>query len=207
MSHLIRVLIADDHPTMRAGVRAALEAALDLAVVGEVAHGDLVVPGCQEMQADVLLLDIEMPGPGPLAIVAQACPALPALKVVILTAHDEAAYIRPLVAAGVAGYVRKDEPAAAIVDAIRIAAAGGTWLSRPVAQRLAASESAPPAALTDREQAVLRLLVEGQTNREIAAVLDVSEQLIERRVHAICEKLGVTSRVAAAVHAVRVGLV
>src|SRR6266540_3633008 len=184
----IRVLLADDHPTLRAGVRAALEAAGDLLVVGEVDHGDLVVPRGLETQTDVLLLDIEMPGPGPLPIVAALHTHCPALKVVVLSAHDEEVYVRSLLAAGAAGYVRKDEPAEAIVDAVRTAARGGTWLSRSIAE-------------------ALRLLVEGRSNREISQALGVSEQLIERRIHEIFVKLGVTSRVMAAVRAVREGLV
>jgi len=206
----IRVLLADDHPTLRAGVRAALEAAGDLVVVGEVDHGDLIVSRCLETQTDVLLLDIEMPGPGPLPIVAALHTDCPALKVVILSAHDEEVYVRSLLAAGVGGYVRKDEPAEAIVDAVRTAARGGTWLSRPIAERLGWSAEGPPApvpALTEREQAVLRLLVEGRSNREMSQALGVSEQLIERRLHEIFVKLGVTSRVMAAVKAVREGLV
>jgi DNA-binding NarL/FixJ family response regulator len=204
----IRVLLADDHPTLRAGVRAVLEAAGDLVVVGEVDHGDLIVPRCLETQADVLLLDIDMPGPGPLPIVAALHTACPALKVVVLSAHDEEVYVRSLLAAGVAGYVRKDEPAEAIVDAVHSAARGGTWLSRPIAERLGrATEGAPALALTERELAVLRLLVEGRSNREISQALGVSEQLIERRIHEIFVKLGVTSRVMAAVKAVREGLV
>ncbi len=83
----IRVLLADDHPTLRAGVRAALEAAGDLLVVGEVDHGDLIVSRCLETHTDVLLLDIQMPGPGPLPIVAALHTDCPALKVVVLSAH------------------------------------------------------------------------------------------------------------------------
>jgi len=206
----IRVLLADDHPTLRAGVRAVLEAAGDLVVVGEVDHGDLIVSRCLETQTDVLLLDIEMPGPGPLPIVAALHTDCPALKVVVLSAHDEEVYARSLLTAGVAGYVRKDEPAEAIVDAVHTAAKGGTWLSRPIAERLGWSvEALPPPvpALTEREQAVLRLLVEGRSNREISQALGVSEKMIERRVSEICAKLGVTSRVMAAVKAVREGLV
>jgi DNA-binding NarL/FixJ family response regulator len=206
----IRVLLADDHPTLRAGVRTVLEAAGDLLVVGEVDHGDLIVSRCLETQADVLLLDIEMPGPGPLPIVAALHTDCPALKIVVLSAHDEEVYVRSLLAAGVAGYVRKDEPAEAIVDAVHTAARGGTWLSRPIAERLGWSAERPPApalVLTEPEQAVLRLLVEGYSNREIGMALDVSEKMIERRVSEICAKLGVTSRVMAAVKAVREGLV
>jgi len=206
----IRVLLADDHPTLRAGVRAVLEAAGDLLVVGEVDHGDLIVSRCLETQADVLLLDIEMPGPGPLPIVAALHTDCPAVKVVVLSAHDEEVYARSLLAAGVAGYVRKDEPAESILDAVHTAARGGIWLSRPIAEALGWSAEglpAPALALTEREQAVLRLLVEGHSNREISQALGVSEQLIERPIHEIFVKLGVTSRVMAAVKAVREGLV
>jgi len=179
-------------------------------VVAEVDHGDLIVSRCLETQTDVLLLDIEMPGPGPLPIVAALHTDCPALKIVVLSAHDEEVYARSLLAAGVAGYVRKDEPAESIVDAVHTAARGGTWLSRAIAERLGWSAEGPPApelVLTEREQAVLRLLVEGYSNREIGMALDVSEKMIERRVSEICAKLGVRSRVMAAVKAVREGLV
>lgn len=151
-----------------------------------------------------------MPGPGPTITVADLRAACPALKILVLSAHDGDAYVRGMLAAGVAGYVCKDEDTDAIVAAIRTVASGGTWFSRPIADKLAqwaAGERPGAARLSERERAALRLLVAGKTNREIGQSLGLGEKAIERLVGEICAKLGVRSRVSAAVYAVREGLV
>jgi DNA-binding NarL/FixJ family response regulator len=135
------------------------------------------------------------------------CPTIPVL---VLTAHTDLAYVRGMLAAGVAGYVLKEEPAEAIVAAVRVVVSGGTWLSRSIAATLAQGTPESPAeviALSDPARAILRLLADGRSNREIGHALGVSEKSIERRVSEICARLGVTTRVAAAVRAVREGLI
>jgi DNA-binding NarL/FixJ family response regulator len=210
MGKLTRVLLADDHPLMRSGLRAALEAAGDLLVVGEVDRSDTLPLHCQELRADVLLLDLHMPGPGPIITVTELRAACPALKVLVLSAHDGDVYVRTMLAAGVAGYICKDEDTDAIVAAIRAVASGGAWFSRTIADKLAqwgAGKQPSAANLSAREHAALRLIVAGKTNREIGQALGLGEKAIEKVVGDICAKLGVRSRVSAAVHAVREGLV
>src|SRR6266542_3690251 len=131
-----RILLADDHPLMRAGLRTALESIDDLLVVGEADRGDTLPQHCRALRPDVLLLDLQMPGPGPTITVAELRAVCPALKILVLSAHDGDAYVRGMLAAGVAGYVCKDEDTDAIVTAIRTVACGGTWFSRPIAAKL-----------------------------------------------------------------------
>ncbi len=206
----IRIVLADDHPLLRSGVRAALEANDDLIVVGEADDGYQVVSWCRETSPDVLLLDLQMPGPGPLAIITDLQTHCPTIPVLVLTAHSDLAHVRGMLAAGVAGYVLKEEPAEALATAVRVVVSGGTWLSRSIAATLGQATSVPPSeaiTLSDPARTILRLLAEGQSNREIGHMLGVSEKSIERRVSAICAQLGVTTRVAAAVRAVREGLI
>jgi len=159
---------------------------------------------------DVLLLDLQMPGPGPRAIIAELRTYCPTLPILVLTAHADLAHVRGMLAAGVAGYVLKEESAEAVATAVRVVVGGGTWLSRSLAATLAQETSEfPPEAITlsDPARTILRLLAEGRSNREIGQTLGVSEKSIERRVSEICVQLGVTTRVAAAVRAVREGLI
>lgn len=206
----IRIVLADDHPLLRSGVRAALEANSDLAVVGEVDDGYHVVPCCRETSPDVLLLDLQMPGPGPVAIIAELRTHCPTIPILVLTAYADLAHVRGMLAAGVAGYILKEESAEAVATAVRVVVSGGTWLSRSIAETLGQGTSELPSEainLSDPVRALLRLLAEGRSNREIGHTLGVSEKSIERRVSETCAKLGVTTRVAAAVHAVREGLI
>jgi DNA-binding NarL/FixJ family response regulator len=151
----------------------------------------------------------------------------PTVKVLVLTAYDEDAYIQSLLVAGVAGYMLKDEVPESIVRAIYTVVQGGVWFSRPVAEKLvdwkigqtsqmpasgkngqAGQPSAPPlSSLTDRELAVLQLVIDGHTNQEIGLVLGISDKTVEKHLREVFTKLGVASRVEAAVYAVRQGLV
>jgi DNA-binding NarL/FixJ family response regulator len=206
----IRIVLADDHPLLRSGVRAALETNSDLVVIGEVDHGDHIVSCCRESLPDVLLLDLQMPGPGPLAIIAELRTHCPTLPLLVLTAHTDHAHVRGMLAAGVAGYVLKEESAEAVAMAVRTVVSGGTWLSRSVAAALIQETSEPPReaiSLSEPARAILRLLAEGRSNREIGDTLGMSEKSVERRVSEICSQLGVTTRIAAAVRAVRENLI
>jgi DNA-binding NarL/FixJ family response regulator len=155
MGETVRVLVADDHPLMRAGICATLTAEPDMMLVGKAADGDEAQRLCQECNPDVLLLDLSMPGPSAFETVAFLREHCPQVKVVMLTAYDDDVYVRGLVAAGVAGYVLKDEIEEAVVRAIRAVMQGDTWFSRTVVERLArpATTEAPPSekpTLTDR---------------------------------------------------------
>jgi DNA-binding NarL/FixJ family response regulator len=212
MSKSIQVLLADDHPLVRTGIRATLIAESDLRLVGEATNGREVQWLCRELKPDVLLLDLNMPGPSPTETMAYVREYCPDTHVIVLTAHDDDAYIRGLVAAGVSGYVLKDEASEAVVRAIRSVVQGNNWFSRSVVEKLARGRTTTPVAakppiLTDRELEVLRLVVAGKTNQEIAASLGISVKTVEKHIGELFVKLGAASRVEAAVHAVRVGLV
>ena len=196
MTRPIRVLLADDHPLVRAGLRATLATAPDLALVAEAATADEAQRLCHEHGPDVLLLDLAMPGPPPAATVAYVGEQCPRTRVIVLTAHDEEAYARGLIAMGVAGYVLKDEAPEALVQAIRSVAQGGSWFSYAVIRKLAEPERPAPAAgaLTGRERQLLGLLAQGWDNARIAGELHLSEQTVRNYLSRLYAKLGVRSR-------------
>jgi DNA-binding NarL/FixJ family response regulator len=204
----IRVLLADDHPLIRAGLRAGLAAEPDFALVGEAADGHDALRLCREHRPDVLLLDLQMPGPSAVETVTAVHECCPGVRVLMLTAHSEAVYVRGLVAAGVAGYVLKDEAAELLVDAIRSVARGGTWFSRPVVAKLVqphVPRATQEPSLTRRERQVLPLLAQGWDNARIASTLYLSEQTVRNYVSRLYAKLGVSSRAQAMAWAQRHG--
>ena len=210
MTEMIHVLLADDHPLVRAGIRATLATEPDVVAVGEAANGYEVQRLCRDLQPDVLVLDLNMPGPPPPTLIAYLRKHCPALRVLILTAYDDAAYVQGMVAAGVAGYVLKDEAPETVVHAIRTVMEGGTWFGRPVAAKLTPpSQDAPArevAKLTAREHQVLELLARGWDNTRIASECGLQEQSIRNYTSRIYAKLGVRSRAEALVWAREHGL-
>lgn len=206
----IRVLLADDHPLVRAGIRATLSSETDIVVVGEAADAMEAQRLAEEVQPDVLLLDLSMPGPSATETVTYLRERCPKVRVLILTAFDDDAYVRGLVNAGVAGYVLKDEVPEAVSCALRAVVAGGTWFSRHLMQRLAqnpldnadtAGEEVEEPKLTGREVQILQLLVEGQTDREIGQELNLAERTVRYCLRNIYDKLRVANRTEAAYRA------
>ncbi len=212
MSETIRVLLADDHPLVRAGIRTTLMAEPDLTLIGEATDGYEAIGLCRELRPDVLLLDLNMPGPPAVETITAVRECCPEVHVVVLTAYDDDAYVRGLVAAGVAGYVLKDEASEAVVRAVRSVVQGSSWFSRSVVEKLSQGRAdvlgqAKLPILTSRELEVLQLVVAGKTNQEIAVALGISVKTVEKHIGELFVKLGVASRVEAAVYAVRMGLV
>jgi len=206
----IRVVLADDHPVAREGLRNLLEKAVDVEVVGEASDGTEALNLVEKLVPDVLLLDMEMPGLKGVEVARQLQAAGSSVRILALSAYDDRQYILGLLASGASGYLTKGEIPQTIVEAVRGVARGEHgWLSRQVAAQMASwtQEEAEKTPLTNREVEVLRLVVEGNTNQEIGLALGISEKTVEKHLDGIFTKLKVTSRVEAAVRAVREGLV
>jgi len=202
MSQSIRVLLADDHPLVRAGLRTTLEAEPDIVIAGEASDGDEAQRQCAALQPDILVLDVNMPGPPALATLAAVPDVCPRTRVVVLTAYDDDAYVRGLVLAGAMGYVLKDEAPEALVQAVRTVAQGGTWFSRPVVENLvrpAERDESDAPSLTERESQIMRLIAQGWDNARIAEELYLSEQTIRNYVSRLYGKIGVQTRAEAVV--------
>lgn len=197
----IGVVIADDHPLMRSGIRATLDRVADICVMGEAADGAEARNLCKRLSPDVLILDLNMPGPSFLETLESLKNAVPDVAVLVLTAFDDGVYVRSLVKAGIAGYILKDEVPDALVSAVRTVRHGGTWFSRAVVGKLreVAEDESVLGGLTERERDVLTLVAKGRANGDIALELGLAEQTIRNYVSRIYEKVGVHSRVELAV--------
>ena len=207
----VRIVIADDHPIVRSGIRAELSRHPDLEVVGEALNGDEALRLAREVRPDVLLLDINMPGLRAIKVLGEVKGEAYTCRVLVLTAYGDTATVLGMIQAGADGYLLKGEESSAIPEAIRAILAGETWLSRSVSRQLVSivrgeKNAKLGAQLTEREKEVLKLLGEGGTNKEIAAVLHTSERTIEFHMSNILEKLGVKSRVEAVLWAKEHGL-
>ncbi|WP_412541778.1 response regulator transcription factor [Longispora sp. K20-0274] len=199
----MRVLLVDDHPVVRAGLRALLAGLPDLEVVGEAGTGEEALALVAALRPDVVLMDLQL-GPGIDGVTTTervlALPDPP--RVLILTTYDTDADIVRAVAAGATGYLLKDAPPDELFRAVRAAAAGETALSGPVASRLARRVREPGLTLSPREVEILQLLAEGLTNEQIAARLFISRATVKTHLVHIFGKLGVDSRTAAVTTAI-----
>src|SRR5688572_6230118 len=181
----IRVLIADDHTVLRAGLRMLLSAQSDIEVVGEASDGVEVSRKARELRPDVVLLDLSMPGPRSGDVIRAVLRACPKTRVLILTMHDDAAYLRSALAAGAAGYLVKKAADTELLSAIRAVHAGRTFVdltqTPDLAQRApgVAGQAAPPRDLSRRERDVLRLLAQGHSNQQIADRIRLSVKTVE----------------------------
>jgi DNA-binding NarL/FixJ family response regulator len=207
----IRVLLADDHPVARAGIRKFLEKEEDIQVVGEASSGDEVLNLVKELSPDVLLLDMEMPGMKGVEVAREIKDSRLPVRILALSTYDNKQFILGLSSSGASGYLIKEEVPEAIIDAVRGVARGEQgWVSRRIAANLThwmQFDSNEGASLTDREVEVLRHVVAGETNQEIAVALGISYKTVEKHIDSIYAKLGVASRVEAAVTAVQNNLV
>ena len=202
----IHVILADDHPVVRAGIRTLLDRADDIHVVAETDNGDGVLSLVEEHQPDVLILDIEMPGLSGLEVAQQLQKRQLSTRVLALSAHADIRYIDHILANGAFGYLVKEEAPHMIIAAVRGVAAGEQgWMSRQAAAEMSAQlrRVENGTELTPREQGVLKLIAAGKSNQEIALALHISESTVEKHLSSIYAKLGVSSRVEAAVYAIR----
>ena len=206
----IRVLLADDHPVVRDGIRLLIESDPDIVVVGEADGGREAVDLVSQLQPDILLLDMEMPDMSGIEVTRQLRTEKAAVRILALSAYDDAHYVRGLLRQGAAGYLTKDEAPEFILEAIHGVWRGQEgWLSRRIAARLTAfsREETDDHGLTPRELQVLGKIVAGKTNQEAGLELGISDKTIEKHLVSIYGKLGVSSRVEAAVLAVREELI
>jgi DNA-binding NarL/FixJ family response regulator len=202
----IRVVLADDHPVVRAGLRGMLAAEPGIEVIGEAGSGDEAVAICQAQDPDVVLMDLRMPGGGGVSAIARLGSVRPRTRVLVLTTYDTDADILRAVEAGAAGYLLKDTSLADLVTAIRAAARGETVLTAAVAGRLLRRVRGPqPEELSARETEVLALVAHGLTNAEIGRRLFISEATVKTHLVRASAKLGVSGRTAAVTRAMQTG--
>ena len=179
-----RVLLVDDHETVRHGIRMVLEAQSDIEVVAEASNGRAAVEYSERYRPDVVVLDLSMPEMNGLAAAHAIKRCSPDTAIVAFTRHDDAAFVDELMKAGAAGYVLKQSPTTQLLNAVRAVAAGGEYLDTALVERTAPGteglerERAAP-HVSDREKHVLRLMAVGHSNKEIAAALDISVRTVE----------------------------
>lgn len=205
----IRVVVADDHPIVREGLRRFLDSREGIEVVGEAADGEQAVARAARLRPDVVLLDLVMPVLDGLGAIERIIARDPDARILVLTSFAGEDQVLPALRAGAVGYLLKDADPAEVERAVRAVAAGESPLDPAVAGRVLRAVrpgSDPLAALTPREREVLGLLARGLTNRQIARELVVAEKTVKTHVSAVLAKLGVADRTQAALLAVREGL-
>jgi two-component system response regulator NreC len=190
----ISVVLADDHNVIRAGLRSMLEGEEDLRVIGEAADAPTAAKLVKNRLPDVLVLDLQMPGADPATDVQRLREEAPDTAIIVLTMQSDPRLARTLLRAGAAGYVLKQAAERKLTEAIRIAAAGGSYIDPELGGALAKLEADPLDSLDERERELLRLLALGHTNREIGERLFLSVRAIEVNRAKLLEKLGIESR-------------
>jgi two-component system response regulator NreC len=193
----ITIVLADDHSVVRSGLRMLLEAEDDMQVVAEAGDVDAAQRYVLGHKPTVLVLDLNMPGGSSLGAIPEVASASPKTSVVVLTMQEDPAFAREALQAGARGYVLKQAAGTELVQAIRAAATGGTWLNPELGARMAAAPATPvgpPGDLTEREVDVLRLIALGHTNNEIAEQLYLSVRTVETHRAHIQQKLGLSTR-------------
>jgi two-component system response regulator NreC len=209
----IRILIADDHGVLRAGLRSLLNAESDLEVVGEAGDGQEALCQAQKLRPDVVLLDINMPGPNGIEVTEELKRSLPGTAVLILTVHEDYSLLQEAVRVGAAGYIIKRAVESELINAIHSVASGDLYvhpaMTRALLKDMATEQSASSASiksLTRREIEVLRLIAQGNTNRQIAESLCLSVRTVESHRSNIMDKLALSSRVELVHYAMEHGL-
>jgi two-component system response regulator NreC len=190
----ITVVLADDHNVIRAGLRAMLEAEQDLRVIGEAGDAGAAQKLVRDRRPQVLVLDLQMPGADPLQDVPKLREEVPGTAIVMLTMQNDPRRARDLLRAGASGYVLKQAAERQLVDAIRTAAAGGSYIDPELGGQVAQLGADPLESLAERDRELLRLLALGHTNREIGEQLYLSVRAVEVNRAKLLEKLGLETR-------------
>jgi DNA-binding NarL/FixJ family response regulator len=201
---IFRVLLADDHVTVRHGLRLLIDGQSDMKVIAEASDGATAVQRAIDLKPDVVVMDISMPGMNGLVATRMLKEARPHMAVITLTRHGDDAYLQELLRAGVSGYVLKQSASSELLQAIRVAAAGGQYLDSTLTARVTAGflgregkrvGKSGAQQVTERESEVLRLIAQGYSNKEIAARLDLSVKTVEAHKANAMRKLGLTGRI------------
>lgn len=204
-NHSIRILICDDHPVVREGLAAILDRREDMSVVGQASNGTEAISQFRELRPDVTLMDLRMPSMDGVTTISQLRHDAPEARIIILTTFDGQEDVYRGLQAGAKGYLLKDSPREELLDTIRAVHNGQTRIPPAVAVKLAQRIS--QTALTARELDVLRLMVSGKSNQEIANALFIAEGTVKAHVNSILDKMNVSDRTQAVTSALRRGLV
>jgi len=197
----LRVLLVEDHVTVRQGIRLLIDGQADMAVVGEASDGATAVECVARLQPDIVVMDIAMPGMNGLVATRTIRERAPQAAVVTLTRHNDDAYLQELLRAGASGYVLKQSPPAELLQAIRAVAAGGQYLDSTITARVTAGfvrrgvKGRHVAPVSDREVQVLRLIALGYSNKESAAQLGLSVKTVEVHKANAMRKLALRGRI------------
>ena len=208
---MIRLVIADDHAIVREGLKRIVGEAEGLQVAGEAADGGEVMQRVRELDFDVLVLDLSMPGRSGMELIKLVKAEKPRLRILVLSMHQEAQYAVRAIKAGASGYLTKESAPAQLEQAIRKIAAGGAYITAEVAEQLALAampggQAAPHEALSDREFQVFKLLVDGVSVTDIAGQLHVSVKTVSTHKSNLMAKMGVGSEAELVRYAIRHGL-
>ncbi len=204
---VISILLVDDHPVVRHGLRGMLDAEADLTVVGEASSGPAGVTAAGQLRPDIVLMDLRMPGGDGVPAIEQITATVPRTRVIVLTTYESDRDILLAIEAGACGYLLKDASPAALADAVRAASRGETVLAPSVASTLVRQVRKPaPPGLSARETEVLRLVARGMTNAEIGRQLYIGEATVKTHLLRAFNKLDVADRTAAVTTAMEHGL-
>lgn len=198
MTGITRVLLADDHALVRAGLRDALKVLPDIEIAGEVSNGRELFAALETLTPDLLVVDVNMPDFKPVDAARQIRSRWPQLKILVVSAYDDQEYVVGLLSAGVDGYHLKDQPLTDLQMAVQRVLAGGRWLSDPLVGRLVQPTGAPPhPVLTRRQRELLYLLSKGYSNQKIAVAMELSVKTVENHLSALYRAIKVESRLEA----------
>jgi DNA-binding NarL/FixJ family response regulator len=203
MANDLRIVLAEDHTTVREGIKLLVDSQPDMEVVGEAGDGEGAIKQVTDLKPDLVLMDISMPGLNGLKATTKLRRSFPDLKILMLTRHTDDGYLQQLIEAGANGYVLKQSAPTELINAIRAVAAGNAYLDPALTGKVMGGYAGSTVSLrgenknklTDRENEVLRLIALGYSNKEIAATLKLSVKTIEAHKSNAMNKLGVTSRI------------
>ena len=210
----IRVALADDHLVVRAGIRAVLERIEGIVIVGEAANGREALALVEQFQPQVLLTDITMPELNGLELTARISKSHPSVRVIVLSMHSAEEYVRQALRVGAAGYLLKDSDASEIEKAVRVVAAGGSYLTPSISRHVVGNylnrlgpEAEPPEILTSRQREILQAIAEGKSTKETALAFGISVKTVETHRTQLMDRLKIHNIPGLVRYAIRAGMI